>query len=241
MTLWPILAFIRPRLIPDFRSLKRLLFARFRGNCVVVPNLSEPFVPCCNPMSPFLRNEDGADDVKRFAVFFTLAMIPDSALPTLRATCRTLQVIVLALATGVCIFAVIAVVQTKGQLTWEFPPGQMLDSIFLLMGMMALVGSFIVPALVTAPGVAKSKLPSADDHGTQAALQAAATIQTRTIIACALVEGGAFANLVAVSHGYGPPLVLAALLMSMIVLQFPTWSRYLQRIEAAVRRAEERA
>lgn len=46
-------------------------------------------------------------------------MIPDSALPTLRATCRTLQIIVMALATGVCIFAVIAVVKTKGQLTWE--------------------------------------------------------------------------------------------------------------------------
>lgn len=52
----------------------------------------------------------------------TLAMIPDSALPTLRVTCRTLQIIVLALATGVCVFAVIAVVKTKGRLTWEFPP-----------------------------------------------------------------------------------------------------------------------
>ena len=30
--------------------------------------------------------------------------------------------------------------------------------------------------------------------------------------------------------------MLAAVLMSMIVLRFPTWSRYLERIEAEMRR-----
>lgn len=167
-------------------------------------------------------------------------MIPDAALPTLRATCRTLQIIVVALATGVCIFAVIAVVKTKGQLTWEFPLAQMQDSVFLLFGMMTLVGSFVVPALITAPTASNQKLLPTDDRRGDLALQAAAAIQTRTIVACALLDGGAFANLLAVfTHGYGPSLVFAAVLMSMIVLRFPTWGRYLERIEAQIRRTDE--
>jgi hypothetical protein len=161
------------------------------------------------------------------------------ALPTLRATCRTLQIIVLAPATGVCIFAIIAVVQVKGQLTWEFPPAQMQHSVFLLFGMITLVGSFVVPALIAAPAAGNS--PSTDDRRYGLALQAAAAIQTRTIVACALLDGGAFANLLAVfSHAYGPSLVLAALLMSMIVLRFPTWRRYLDRVELEMQRMEER-
>jgi hypothetical protein len=168
-------------------------------------------------------------------------MITESVLPTLRATCRTLQIIVLALATGVCIFAVIAVMKAKGQLTWEFPPAEMQDSVFLLLGIMTLAGSFVVSALMTGPAAGNAKLSPADDHRGGLAVQAAAAIQTRTIVACALVEGGAFANLVAVfTHGYGPSLVLAAVLMSMIVLRFPTWSRYLERIEAEVRRSQGR-
>jgi hypothetical protein len=168
-------------------------------------------------------------------------MLPDSVLSTLRATCRTLQIIVLAMAIGVCIFAVIAVVNTKGQLSWEFPPARIEDLVFLVLGMTTLVGLFVVPALIAAPAASDLKLPPADDHRTGLALQAAAALQIRTIIACALAEGGAFANLLAVfTHGYGPSLLMAAVLMSMIVLRFPTWSRYLDRIEAGMRRIEER-
>ena len=108
--------------------------------------------------------------------------------------------------------------------------------------MMTLVGSFVVPALIAAPAASNLKLPPTDDRRGDLALQAAAAIQIRTIIACALVEGGAFANLVAVfTHGYGPSFVMAAVLMSMIVLRFPTWNRYLERIEAEIRRMEESA
>jgi hypothetical protein len=168
-----------------------------------------------------------------------MAHMDEIALPTLRATCRTLQIIVLALATGVCVFAVIAVVQTKGRLTWELPPARMEDTVFLLLGTMTLLGSFVVPALIAPPAADNSKLIASEDRHSKIALQAAAAIQTRTIIACALVEGGAFANLVAVfTHGYGPALVLAAVLMSMIVLRFPTWGRYQERNEATTRRME---
>jgi hypothetical protein len=47
-------------------------------------------------------------------------MTPDSILPALRATCRTLQIIVLALATGVCMLAVVAV--EAGKLTVHHRP-----------------------------------------------------------------------------------------------------------------------
>jgi hypothetical protein len=165
-------------------------------------------------------------------------MIPDSALPTLRATCRTLQIIVLALATGVCIFAVIAVMNGKGQMTWEFPPAEVLDLIFLGFGIMTLFGSFVVRTLMVTPGAGESKESPANKGDETLALQAAATLQTRTIVACALVEGGAFANLMAVfMHGYGPSLVMAGVLMSMIVLRLPIWNRYLERIEAEMQRS----
>jgi hypothetical protein len=167
-------------------------------------------------------------------------MIPDSALPALRATCRTLQIIVLALATGVCVFAVIAVLNSQGQMTWEFPPAEVLDLIFLGFGVVTLIGSVIVPPFVMAPDVRESKSSPTSNRGETLALQAAATLQIRTIVSCALVEGGAFANLIAVfMHGYGPSLVMAAVLMSMIVVRLPIWSRYLERIEAQIRRIEE--
>lgn len=168
------------------------------------------------------------------------AMIPDSVLPTLRNACRTVQIIVLALASGVCIFAIIAVMQTKGQLIWDFPLARIENSVFLVFGVMGLIGSFLVPALITSAAT-DNKALAGEDRRDSLALRIAGALQTRTIVGCALLEGGAFANIMAVfQDGYGPSLVLAGVLMSMIVLRIPTWSRYLEQVEAEMRRSQEK-
>jgi len=165
-------------------------------------------------------------------------MIPELALPMLRGSCLVLRIIVLGLATGVGVFAIIAVVNQNGQFTWEFPPAQFVTQIFLLFGIMALAGSFIVPAILSAKSpTADPKMAPTGDEAADLALRVAAAMQTRTIVGCALLEGGAFANLMGVfTDGYGPGLVLAGILLTCIVLRFPTWDRYLQRIENGMRR-----
>jgi len=107
------------------------------------------------------------------------------------------------------------------------------------------VSSIVVPMFVgqlprgTTPNLrpaTQTMLTGDPDH--DHAIYEAQRIQLTTIISCAMLEGGAFANFSALSMRDDLVHALVAVILLVgIALRFPTRSKYLRRIDHAVEEA----
>lgn len=161
---------------------------------------------------------------------------------------RTLRIIVFAMAMGVGAYAAFVISQNLGK---PHTLGTGLNSMgitVLGLGVVALVLGFVLPPFILAMGNVPTnppqgltpeqlKMVTPDLVRLDAVLQ---RLQTSTIIAGALFEGGAFANLFSYSmtrellH-----LILAGVLLLAIVSLFPTKGRVQQRIDDMLRRVKD--
>lgn len=173
--------------------------------------------------------------------------VPEAALPTLRKTCRVLQIIIFALAMGVGTFAAYVIAMGQHPIRWT-PPEDPLEIIMLAFGVAAALASFVVSLVLPVwrtplerMGAEHSAIAPTGDPQADLAIELSPSLQTRNIVSAALLEGGAFANLAAVLiSGSGWSLVLAGVLFVLLVLKFPTFGRYLETIAAALKKHGER-
>ena len=159
---------------------------------------------------------------------------------------QTLKIIVFALASGVFAFAMVVLFQ--GLPDPQVPLGMLtLISLFFAFG--AIAASMVVPRVIATTMVrqiAEGKSP-ASSGGTSNSIapettagKLAAVYPTKTIIACALLEGAAFFALVALMfEGHIVALVLAAVLFIAILLHFPTTGRVTDWVERQLRFLDE--
>lgn len=155
---------------------------------------------------------------------------------------RTLQIIVGSLMMGVMVFGGYVIVNGKGGRTL-FGPERM--DYMLGFAVVCALASIVVPMLLprastgNSPNVQpalQTMLTGDPDH--DHAIFEAQRIQVTTIVGCALLEGGAFANLMALMMSNDDVHTLAAaILLIGIALRFPRRSKYLRRIEYAVEEA----
>jgi hypothetical protein len=152
-------------------------------------------------------------------------MLSDRASETLRPLVMTLRIIVIALALGVTFFGIFAAVQNVGK-----PPtfGTKVNYLFLALAGSLFIAGFVVPRLLPKGGPVQPTDAAKYEPEDAAAIQAAfATIQTATIVGCALFEGACFAILVA----YLQDAELVHLAVSGIGLFCILTSRIEQQIE----------
>ena len=162
---------------------------------------------------------------------------------TSRQPIMMLRIIVLALALGVVSFAAFAVAQSMGKPQVLAGKFDSLNLILLGVGITSLALGIILPAVIFASGRGSSPAGPATLAKTPEAarlLSIQQRIQTSTIIACALFEGGAFANV----FGYMQTremlhLILAGVLILGILARFPTAGAYQRRIDDELRRMQE--
>jgi len=170
-------------------------------------------------------------------------MIPDVALPVLRRTCLTLQIVVGSLAFGIVVFMVVALVQMPGPLRWD-PPKDAMEIYFLIFGTAAFIASFVVPRMITARPIPLQNLPNIEATGNprgDQAISVAAGAHPHTIVGAAFLEGGAFSTLFGVmQQGSGWCLATAIVLLLVLLTRFPTFGRYLGMIENELRRLDEK-
>jgi hypothetical protein len=167
-----------------------------------------------------------------------------ATLKPLQQAILTLRIIVLALASGVIMFAVITVFLRRHDQPWGI--GQNLDTIsvvMLAMGAMCLAMGMVLPALmfraIPAPPQVEQQYASESPELVRV-MQVQAKIQVTTIIGAALFEGGAFANLVAfMTSGEVLNLLAAGVLLLAIATLFPWPGRCEQRIAGEFRRQAE--
>ncbi len=155
---------------------------------------------------------------------------------------RTLQIIVVALVLGVGAFLGYTIIANQ-EPTSFFGPDRM--DFMLAFGAISAVSSIVAPMLSgqtsrggtqNAQRAMQTMLTGETDHDN--AIIEAQRIQMTTIISCANLEGGAFANVVALMMTQDLcHLLVAAVLVVGILLRFPTRSRYLQRIDHACENA----
>lgn len=126
----------------------------------------------------------------------------ESLLPQVRA----MQAIIVALTSGIVMFALLALVLDPRE-----PNGSVIFSLIAL----AFSGVCLVMAIVIPQTISPT-----------ATLSGVGAYQTRLIISCGLLEGGAFLHLVAFwleQHGF--TLALAIFFLCAILFQFPTVER----------------
>jgi hypothetical protein len=154
--------------------------------------------------------------------------------PSLAARVQVMQIIVGALAMGVASFLAVSFV------IWNRPAQAQNNDVlpvltFVSFGMllMASVGSFVMPRLVL--GGARKKMIA--EGVTQDALLAA--YQVKTIIACAMLEGAAFASILAYGmEGNVLCLAGAVVMLLGILVHMPTLSRVQNWLEVQTRQIE---
>ena len=162
---------------------------------------------------------------------------------TSRQPIMTLRIIVLALALGVVSYAGFVVAQNVGKPHVLVGKLDSLNLVLLGLGISALVLGIILPIVIFASGRASSQVgPSAPAKTSEQArlLSIQQRIQTSTIIACALFEGGAFANI----FGYMQTrellhLILGGVLLLGILSRFPMTGAYQRQIDDELRRMQE--
>jgi hypothetical protein len=167
-----------------------------------------------------------------------------AALEPLQKAILTLRIIVLALASGVILFAVITLLQRRADQPWGI--GQNLDTfgvVMLALGAMSLAMGIVLPAImfraIPAPPQVEQQYASLSPE-VRRVMQVQARIQVSTIIGAALFEGGAFGNLVAfMIRGEVLNLLAAVVLLLAILSLFPWPGRCEQRIAAEFRRQAE--
>lgn len=142
--------------------------------------------------------------------------------PNLEQTVRTLQIITLAMVTGVLLFAGIVVFL---QLTQDAGPNAATGVIISTLGAGFAVAAFVMH-LVVPSLIARQQARSASDE------QLYEVFQSKTIIGLALLEGAAFFNLVAgmVEQQWWSLAVAGGLVFWMLTM-FPTQTRVAQWVE----------
>jgi hypothetical protein len=156
---------------------------------------------------------------------------------SLRGSLITLRIVVFALAMGVTSFAVISIFQ-KLSAPPNVPPAaqlaglpggmEMLHLVAIACGAGAAVIAFLVPPFLRLPPQA-AQTPNERSGAIQAAAQ---MVQTRTIIACSLLEGAAFFNLVwYFTDGSVYNLAMGGVLLVLILMHLPLSGSYYDKIE----------
>ncbi len=136
---------------------------------------------------------------------------------------RVLQIIVIALMTGICAFGAFVIFTGKAQ---EPPQGQILSYLAVGMGAMAAVMHVVIPAIIERAALANQSV----DVSPESLL---AALQTRTIVACALLEGPALLSLIAVLIEHHPwVLGVTGVLLILMALQIPSTTRVEHWLEA---------
>jgi hypothetical protein len=148
---------------------------------------------------------------------------------------RVLQIIVLALSAGCGVFGVIVILLRIGQ-PWN-SDFSILTLAALAFGVMAIFFRLVVPPLMVVQGrkiIFRRLIESGPEKDgknldplgqldANAAGQLFGLLTTRTIIACALLEGAIFFLLVVTLVEYSlPTIVMAALLWLLLIAHFPT-------------------
>lgn len=169
----------------------------------------------------------------------------------------TLRIIVLAMALGVTAFAIVAAIQNIHKPLVIAGRLQPLNIMLLGMGLAAVPLGLVLPATIAssnrgapnrnAPQQAPPQLGAPPAHAAPAKIPHESSrlaiqqrIQVSTIIACAIFEGGAFANLVGyLQTGELLHLIVAGVLLLGILSRFPLTGAYERQIEDELRRMRE--
>ncbi|QDT53623.1 hypothetical protein Pan44_16460 [Caulifigura coniformis] len=134
----------------------------------------------------------------------------------LRMQTRTIQIVVAALITGVVTFAGFLAVSGEFQ---KPPRGQTLSYVAVAFGALAAVLHVVVPAAIERTSLAKQGVGAGPE-------MLMGTLFTRTIVACAILEGAAFFSLVAFQTEHQLwVLGVTAVLLLLMIAQFPTATR----------------
>ncbi len=184
-----------------------------------------------DPKDPHFNRDAGLDAT-------AYRVLKEATIVQLDQLRRTLQIIVVALILGVVCFGGFTVISGDGPKTF-FGPDRM--DIMLAIGVISAVSSIVAPIFVGHPSRASTQnaqpamqamLTGEPDH--DHAIYEAQRIQVTTIISCATLEGGAFANLFAFMTTQDlVHLLVATILVVGIMWRFPIRSRYLRRIDQA--------
>jgi len=154
---------------------------------------------------------------------------------------RVLRIVVVALAGGVISFALVAISQNAAKPLVLGGKLQPLNVMLLGMGLAAApLGVFLPLIVFNASRKQTASAVLAKDALSARILAIQQRIHVATIVGCAVLEGGAFANV----FGYLQTrellhLILAGLLVLCILARFPTASGYQQQIDDELRRLQE--
>ncbi len=134
---------------------------------------------------------------------------------------RGLQVVVSALAAGATFFAGIVLVAKSGAIGWEPNP---VSWIAVGFASFALVLSIVVPGTVSRAALSRISPESLRSANEATELELLFPVyQQRCIMACGLLEGAAFFNLVAYQlNAFVGSLAMAAMLIVLILVRFPS-------------------
>jgi hypothetical protein len=145
------------------------------------------------------------------------------------AQTRVLQIVVSAMLMGVVAFAVFVIVTEIG----KAPQGTTLSYVAVGFGTLMTILHAVIPAVIERAALANQSIGS----GAEAVVR---VFFTRTIIACALLEGGAFMSLVAVLTEHQRwVLGVTAVLLVLMVMQFPSRTRIEQWLETRMMEREQ--
>lgn len=173
-------------------------------------------------------------------------MLTDEQRIYVAKTAQTLQIIIGALISGVLILATIVVLRGGGELAEDRVP--MLTIAGVVFAVAGAAASLVVPKLMDAAFQKAhatgqpTALPQAAGMPTSLGEpgQWLAFVQTRTIIAAALLEGPAFLNAIAyMIEGQSVSLMIVAALLFCLAMLFPTVDRLTNWISVQIRRVEE--
>jgi hypothetical protein len=141
---------------------------------------------------------------------------PDQRSEFVLVQTRVLQIIVCTLVVSVLMFAGFVVLSGHLQ---RPPQGQVLSYASLAMAMVMIVMHVVVPGFVERAALANQPVGTAEP-------ELARVFVTRTIIACALLEGAAMMSLVALMIEHRPwVLGVTAVLVVLMLLQIPSRTR----------------
>jgi predicted lysophospholipase L1 biosynthesis ABC-type transport system permease subunit len=159
--------------------------------------------------------------------------LTDTERENLRGSLTTLRIIVFALLLGVTAytgFSVFTQLQKAPQPPQPAPQAQWPITHVVSLGFGAL---FAVIALVLPPFIAAPKIETEKTDPREVAIvQAAGTVQMRTIIGCAILEGAAFFNAIWVQMDFSlPNLAMVGVLVFLLLLHFPLAGWYYGKVE----------
>ena len=154
-----------------------------------------------------------------------MSFLNDSEIKALQPRIKVLQFIIGALAMGVAFFLCIALVVTGGPKSWDL--SEMLPLIGIVFSGITIVGWVVFPM------VARNLPIGSSTVGGDANAETFMKLQTHSVIRGALVEGGAFLNLMLfIVEGNGFNLLAALVGLFLLLLLFPTASNVPSKIES---------